>query len=113
MLIKFTEAGTVNQDSIESIANKNISYKLRGDRCCNFASTLVGCRRELRKILSFGSDGDKALVEAFTHNFPNAIQLRCFIHFKRNAQEKLKEYGLVKSSEIDPLVDLRSCDYSK
>ena len=62
-----------------------------------FASTLVGCRQELRKLLSFGSDGDKALVEAFTHNFPNAIQPKCFIHFKRNVQEKLKEYGFAAS----------------
>ena len=71
-----------------------------------FASTLVGCRRELRKILSFGSDGDKALVEAFTHNFPNAIQLRCFIHFKRNVQEKLKEYGFAASVTSEFIADI-------
>ena len=71
-----------------------------------FASTLVGCRRELRKILSFGSDGDKALVEAFTHNFPNAIQLRCFIHFKNNVQEKLKEYGFAASVTSEFIADI-------
>ena len=71
-----------------------------------FASTLVGCRRELRKILSFGSDGDKALVETFTHNFPNAIQLRCFIHFKRNVQEKLKEYGFAASVTSEFTADI-------
>ena len=58
-----------------------------------FASTLVGCRPKLRQVLAFGSDGDKALVEAFTHNFPYAIQLRCFIHFQRNVAEKLKNLG--------------------
>ena len=35
-----------------------------------FASTLIGCRPVLRQLLAFGTDGDKALVEAFTHNFP-------------------------------------------
>ena len=72
----------------------------------NFSSTLVGCRRELRQILAFGSDGDKALVEAFTHNFPYAIQLRCFLHFKRNVQEKLKELGFSSSVSNEFLADI-------
>ena len=54
-----------------------------------FASTLIGCRRELRHVLACGTDGDKALVEAITHSFPYALQLRCFLHFRRNIQEKL------------------------
>ena len=58
-----------------------------------FASTLIGLRPKLRHILAFGSDGDKALIEAFTHNFPYAIQLQCFIHFRRNVEEKLKCLG--------------------
>lgn len=45
-------------------------------------------------MLSFGTDGDKALVEALSHNFPFATQLRCFIHFKRNIEAKLQELGL-------------------
>lgn len=59
-----------------------------------FATTLIGCRRNLQHVLTFGTDGDKALVEALTHNFPYAIQLRCFIHFHRNLEEKLKEFGI-------------------
>ena len=62
-----------------------------------FASTLIGCRRELQQILAFGTDRDKALVEAFTHNFPYAVQLSCFIHFRRNIQEKLKELASVSN----------------
>lgn len=71
-----------------------------------FASTLVGCRPSLRQVLAFGSDGDKALVEAFTHNFPFAIQLRCFIHFKRNIEEKLKSLGFSSSISQEFLDDI-------
>ena len=44
--------------------------------------------------MACGTDGDKALVEAITHSFPYALQLRCFLHFRRNIQEKLREMGL-------------------
>ena len=59
-----------------------------------FASTLIGLRRELKHVLAFGSDGDKALVEALSHNFPFALQLRCSLHFKKNVEHKLKEMGI-------------------
>ena len=59
-----------------------------------FASTLVGCKPNLRHIMVFGTDGDKSLVEAFSHNFQYSIQLRCFIHFRKNVEEKLKSLGL-------------------
>ena len=71
-----------------------------------FASTLVGCRPNLRHVLAFGSDGDKALVEAFTHNFAYAIQLRCFIHFRRNVAEKLKNLGFSSSISQEFLDDI-------
>ena len=44
--------------------------------------------------MTFGTDGDKNLTEALGHNFPFALQLRCFIHFKKNVQEKLRDLGL-------------------
>ena len=59
-----------------------------------FVSTLIGLKKELRNVLAFGSDGDKALVEALSHNFPYAIQLRCFLHFQKNVEQKLKEFGI-------------------
>lgn len=59
-----------------------------------FASTLIGLRKELKHVLAFGSDGDKAIVEALSHNFPFAIQLRCSLHFKKNVEQKLKEFGI-------------------
>ena len=71
-----------------------------------FASTLVGCRPKLRQVLAFGSDGDKALIEAFTHNFPYAIQLHCFIHFQRNVAEKLKNLGFSSAISQEFLDDI-------
>ena len=71
-----------------------------------FASTLIGCRPSLRQILAFGSDGDKALVEAFTHNFPYALQFRCFIHFQRNVEEKLKNLGFSSAVSQEFLDDI-------
>ena len=44
--------------------------------------------------MAFGTDGDKVIVEALSHNFPFAIQLRCFLHFKKNVEQKLKEFGI-------------------
>ena len=51
-----------------------------------FASTLISHNKQLHNILCFGSDGDKALVEVFSHSFPFTIKLRCFIDFRRNIQ---------------------------
>ena len=56
-----------------------------------FCSTLVGLHKGLKQILAFGTDGDKALV---SHNFPFAAQLRCFLHFKKNVEQKLRELGI-------------------
>ena len=57
-------------------------------------------------MLAFGSDGDKALTEAFTHNFPYAVQLRCFIHFRRNIEEKLKSLGFSSTVAQEFLSDI-------
>ena len=69
-----------------------------------FASSLIGIK-ELKNILAFGTDGDKALVEAFTHNFPCAIQLHCFVHVKNNVYENLKSLGL-----LAPICEEFICD---
>ena len=61
-----------------------------------FASTLIGHNKRIRNVLAFATDGDKSLVEALAHNFPFALQLRCFLHFKKNIQAKLSELGLPK-----------------
>ena len=58
-----------------------------------FSSMLVGLEKQLKNVLTFGTDGDRALVEALAHNFPFATQLCCFLHFKKNIKQKLKDLG--------------------
>ena len=71
-----------------------------------FAATLISHNKNLRNVLCFGTDGDKALVEAFAHNFPYALQLRCFIHFKKNVQEKMRSFGFPSSVSDAVLADI-------
>lgn len=37
-------------------------------------------------------------MEALGHNFPHALQLRCFLHFKKNVQEKFGDLALSKQA---------------
>ena len=71
-----------------------------------FASTLVSFNMKLQGLLAFGTDGDEALIEAFLHNFPFAIQLRCFLHMKRNIHSKLGERGLPSCVSEEFLSDI-------
>ena len=48
----------------------------------------------LRNILAFGTDGEAELHKALTANFPNAIHLRCFRHYRANLSSKLKDLGI-------------------
>ena len=68
-----------------------------------FASTLICFNKKLQEIQAFG---DGALVEAFTHNFPFAIQLRCFLHVKRNIISKLKDRGISSSVSEEFISDM-------
>ena len=63
---------------------------------------------DLAKSLAFGTDGLEALIDAFSHSFPLALQLRCFIHFKRNISEKLKVCGIPPSIAREFLFGNRS-----
>ena len=49
-----------------------------------FSSALISLKMELKRVLAFRTDGDKAIVEALGHNFPYTIPLRCFLQFKLN-----------------------------
>ena len=71
-----------------------------------FVSTLIGLHKELKHVLAFGTDGDKALVEALSHNFPFAIQLRCFLHFRKNVEQKLRDLGMPSSIIQEFIADI-------
>jgi hypothetical protein len=65
-----------------------------------FASTLVSLKPELRNILAFGTDGEVELYKAFAAQFPNAIHLRCFRHYRANIKTKLNELD-ISSDKVD------------
>jgi len=71
-----------------------------------FASSLIGLNKNTRGLRAFGTDGQEPLIDAFSHSFPSAVQLRCFIHFKRNISEKLREYGIPSSVAEEFLADI-------
>ncbi len=71
-----------------------------------YASTLIGLKKDIRNVLSFGTDGDKVLVKALSHNFSFSIPLRCFIHFKRNIEEKLRDLGISSIVSAECVTDI-------
>ena len=71
-----------------------------------FASSLVGLKLSLRNLRAFGTDGEKALYSAFHTVFERATHLRCFLHFKGNLEEKLREYDIPKHVRIEFLRDV-------
>ena len=70
------------------------------------ASTLIGFNKKLQDVQFFGTDGDPALIEALSHNFHSAKQLRCFIHLKKNITEKLRDRGIPSYETQEFLADV-------
>ena len=54
---------------------------------------LIGLRPALEGVRAFGTDGEKALADGFSHEFRYALNLTCFIHFRRNIKQQLQERG--------------------
>lgn len=52
-----------------------------------FASTLISLKPALRNVIAFGTDGEEELFKAFGTQFPNAIHLRCFHHYRANIKK--------------------------
>lgn len=71
-----------------------------------FASTLVGLRRDLQALRAFGTDGEKALADAFSHEFRYAIHLTCFIHCRQNIKRELQELGFSDTARMEILKDI-------
>lgn len=63
------------------------------------ASTLIGHSKKLQDVQAFGTDGDPALIEALSHNFNSARQLR-------NITEKLKDRGISSTDAQEFLDDI-------
>ena len=60
------------------------------------ASTLVGLRPGLQGLRGFGTDDEKALMDAFSHEFSYALHLTCFNHCQQNIKRKLHQYNYLK-----------------
>ena len=59
-----------------------------------FFDKLKSIREKLSDVISYGTDGEKALSDALAEAFPLAIHLRCFRHFRGNFQSRLKNLGI-------------------
>lgn len=69
-----------------------------------FASTIVGHKKDLERLRVFGTDGEKALFQAFGHEFRLAVHLTCFIHVRRNIMEML--HSLPEHTQKEILDDI-------
>ena len=56
-----------------------------------FASSLVGLNRQLQGVRAFGTDGEEALISAFSLEFKFSQHLTCFIHVCQNIEEELNK----------------------
>ena len=90
----------------------------------HFSSALVALRKDLQCLRVFGCDGEKALINAFMHEYRFAIHLHCSIHACNNIKKNLRERRLpelvvneitdeifgkqVGSSYVEGLVDAES-----
>jgi hypothetical protein len=58
------------------------------------ASGIVALRPNLVSAIAYGTDGEKAIANAFSLQFQKALHLICFLHVKRNIQRKLRDLGI-------------------
>lgn len=71
-----------------------------------FASTIIGQCSQLEAVRAIGTDGEKALIDAFKHEFGFAQHLTCFIHVRRNIKNKLHECNIPSQLSIEILDDI-------
>ena len=71
-----------------------------------FSSSLIGMRPELRAVQAFGTDGEKALADAFGHEYRYASRLSCFIHCRRNIKQQLRDRHFPDASIKSVLDDI-------
>ena len=62
----------------------------------DFLNKLKSLRAGLQEIISFGTDGEMALVNALQSCFPKGTEksLRCFRHFRQNVEAMLNKAGI-------------------
>ena len=58
------------------------------------ASGIVGLSLQLNSLVAYGTDGEKAIGDAFHIQFPQAQHLLCFIHVRNRISAKLRDLGI-------------------
>jgi len=70
-----------------------------------FASSLIWQCPQLQAIRAFGTDGVKALIYAFSHEFGFSQHLTCFIHVRRNIKDQLDKCSVPTTSIARVVID--------
>ena len=73
-----------------------IHYRKDERTYMDFLNKLKSLRAGLQEIISFGTDGEMALVNALQSCFPKGTEkaLRCFRHFRQNVEAMLNKAGI-------------------
>ena len=72
----------------------------------HFFSKVVSLNKDTREILAFGTDGEEELSKAMKYNFPYAIHLRCFNHFRDNCKAQLRLSNVPDQAQKEFLSDI-------
>ena len=83
-----------------------IHYRKTYETYLFFASSLVGLSRGLIDLKAFGTDGEIALSDVFSHEFSNAVHLVCSIHMMRNIKQKLIDFHVPEAVHSEILKDI-------
>ena len=89
-----------------------------------FASTLIGLKHNLEKLKAIGTDGEAALVDAFSHELD--LPYTCVIYLRRNIKQQLCSQHFLEehikitleeifdaskgSVHVEGLIDCESCE---
>ena len=58
------------------------------------------------QLKAFGTDGERALSNAFREEFPEADHHRCFIHLRKNIEMKMSSLGILGKDQNEFLCDI-------
>ena len=78
-----------------------IHYRKNFSSFLFFASSLIGLRKSLEAIRVFGTDGEVALVDAFSHEFRFSTHLFCFNHVRNNIKRELQDRNFPESDVVE------------
>ena len=70
------------------------------------ASSIIGICPKLTSLVAFGTDGEKALWDAFHMQFKDAKHILCFLHVRDRIIRKLRDIGITGGNEKPFLHDI-------